>query len=58
MLCNLEIIRLFKFVFLKWVFDEKIYKKLVVLKFKFGIVKKYVLKIEICWYWMCFCDVF
>lgn len=58
MLCNLEIIRLFKFVFLKWVFDDKIYKKLVVLKFKFGIVKNYVLKIEFCWYWMCFCDVF
>lgn len=58
MLCNLEIIRLFKFVFLKWVFDDKIYKKLVVLKFKFGIVKNCVLKIEFCWYWMCFCDVF
>lgn len=58
MLCNLEIIRLFKFVFLKWVFDDKIYKKLVVLKFKFGIVKNYVLKIKFCWYWMCFCDVF
>lgn len=58
MLCNLEIIRLFKFVFLKWVFDDKIYKKLVVLKFKFSIVKNYVLKIEFCWYWMCFCDVF
>lgn len=58
MLCNLEIIRLFKLVFLKWVFDDKIYKKLVVLKFKFSIVKNYVLKIEFCWYWMCFCDVF
>lgn len=56
MLFNL--VRLFKFVFLKWVFDDKIYKKLIVLKFKFGIVKNYVLKIEFCWYWMCYCDVF